>query len=477
MIAILTQTYGNDRRELYEIRQKNSLLHYFISQFDINIYSFHNSSKETIDFFKSTNNNPNTIYFEYNNVSYPNCIFNLIEELRKMGCEKLIFLQDDVFTFNKSKEELDILIDYIKNGKYYLLNMEMEFKDFNQNIQNNKKIIYSKDNINIYNTFTKDFFDNGAYSFDDAPFVIDFNLINLLFDNNFFQMPDVWNAELYSNEKFKLLNIPRYTTNKMFFKRYNILGRNNWNRAQEFVWLEENIFNTTNSNISDTPKNLCSEVCTSPCDWHKLELGFVINNLNSSDYVVDLGAYTGEYLSVLINIVPPSQIIGVEMDVYNYNNLVRNYSDKGIKLINCAISDKNEKISYYSGNGGCPNIFGQHENNSFVGYKIGEVESYTLDSLFKDQKIDVMKIDIEGAEYNALIGGKNVLKQVRFIMIECHTESEFPKINKFLIEELDKDVYCLKYLHKKTIDSPFSYQIVAIDNKYYIENGKIQLKK
>jgi hypothetical protein len=79
MIAVLTQTYGNDRRELYDIRQKNSLLQYFISQFDSNIYSFHNSSKETINLFKSLNNDLNTIYYEYNNISYPTCIFNLIE--------------------------------------------------------------------------------------------------------------------------------------------------------------------------------------------------------------------------------------------------------------------------------------------------------------------------------------------------------------------------------------------------------------
>jgi FkbM family methyltransferase len=164
------------------------------------------------------------------------------------------------------------------------------------------------------------------------------------------------------------------------------------------------------------------------------------------------------------------------MDLYNYNNLLNKYSSSGIKIINCAVSDKNDRISYFSGNGGCPNIFGQHENNSFVGYKIGEVDCYTLDYLFNNQKIDVLKMDIEGAEYQALSGGKNVLKQCKFIMIECHTESEFSKINKLLIEDLEKDVYCLKYLHKKTIDSPFSYQIVAVNKKYEIVNGKINLK-
>jgi len=240
MIAVFTQTYGDDRRELYQIREKDNLLNYFVSSFDMNIYSFHNCSSQTIDFFKSINKMNNTKYYELNNLSYTDSLKFIIDELKKFNCTKLIFLQDDVFTFNQSKEELDVIINYIKFGKSPLINLEMNVSDFKSDIKNNKNPIFNENGVEIYKFFTKDFSENGRYSFDDAPFSIDFDLINVIFDDQFFTMGDVWRGEMYNNEKFKIINFPRYCTNKIFLKRYNIVGRNNWNRSAEFIDLNKN---------------------------------------------------------------------------------------------------------------------------------------------------------------------------------------------------------------------------------------------
>ena len=71
---------------LYDIRIKDKLLNYFINSFDANYYSFHNCNKETIDYFKKINNNQNTNYLEYNNISYTNTIYNTIQKLKSIGC-------------------------------------------------------------------------------------------------------------------------------------------------------------------------------------------------------------------------------------------------------------------------------------------------------------------------------------------------------------------------------------------------------
>jgi hypothetical protein len=238
MIVVLTQTYGNDRKELYDIRSKDSLLQYFISQFDHDIYSFHNCSKETIEYYKSKNTNKE--YVEYVDIPYTHTIYHLIDKLSDIGCTKLIFLQDDVFTWNQTKEDIDVLVNKIKNGNFPLLNMEMKFDEFKDELKGSIKIIEEENDVKFYKAFTLDFSKNGGYSFDDAPFVIDFDYINVIFDNQFFQIGDVWRGELYNNDKFKLINFPRYLTNKRFFKRYNILGRNAWNRNQEIIDLNRN---------------------------------------------------------------------------------------------------------------------------------------------------------------------------------------------------------------------------------------------
>ena len=221
--------------------------------------------------------------------------------------------------------------------------------------------------------------------------------------------------------------------------------------------------------------NLCNQECTSPCNWDYLQLNFIKNNLTPNSTFLDLGVFQGQYMEFVLNFIPPQNITGVEMDIPTFNFLKNRYGNTGVNLLNLAISDKKETIDYFRGcEGGCPNIFGEHENNSFVGPKLGTIESDTLDNLFTNTTFDIVKVDIEGAELHALMGGINFLKSVKIILVECHTDSEFPSILKTLIDDIGKDVYCLKYFHKKTKESPFSYQIVAVDRKYTIDNGVVK---
>lgn len=218
--------------------------------------------------------------------------------------------------------------------------------------------------------------------------------------------------------------------------------------------------------------NFCNDECTSPTNWDYIQLDFIKNNIKPTDKFLDLGVYQGIFLNFVSNFIPYKNITGIEMDVKAFNSLEHRFNNTGVNLLNLAISNKNGTIDYFNGcDGGCPNIFGEHYNKSFVGTKIGSIQSYTLDTLFPEQTFEFVKIDIEGAELQALEGGKEFLKRSNIILIECHTDTEFPLIYKILTEEINKDVYFLKYFHKKTIESPFSYQIIAINKNSSIQNG------
>ena len=60
-----------------------------------------------------------------------------------------------------------------------------------------------------------------------------------------------------------------------------------------------------------------------------------------------------------------------------------------------------------------------------------QLECHTLDSILADHKVDVMKIDIEGAEVSALKGATNTLKHLRKIIVEIHGDN-FEKENEIL---------------------------------------------
>lgn len=246
MIVTITQTYGDQRKELYDIRSQDHLLKYFLDSFDHDIFSFHNCHKDTIDYFKSKNSSKE--YIEYNNINYTDTIKNLINRLKELKCSKIIFLQDDVFSSHQNKDQIDTIISDIKNNNTPLLNLEFNKGNFKKEVQNKMDLVRKIGDVEIWKCFTSFFVENGYYSFDDGPYVLDFDLIDLIYDTNFFQHQDVWSSENYNNNKFKYFNFPRYITNITFLKRYNIVGRNNWNREVELNELRSNFFKNNDLN-------------------------------------------------------------------------------------------------------------------------------------------------------------------------------------------------------------------------------------
>lgn len=62
------------------------------------------------------------------------------------------------------------------------------------------------------------------------------------------------------------------------------------------------------------------------------------------------------------------------------------------------------------------------------------VRMYTLDNLFAQQRVGFIKADIEGSEYDMLLGAEQVLKRDRPLLARClyHTPSDFFRVPLFL---------------------------------------------
>ena len=70
-----------------------------------------------------------------------------------------------------------------------------------------------------------------------------------------------------------------------------------------------------------------------------------------------------------------------------------------VTVIDKALSDQNKTVSFISNANG----------TSCIGVGEEKVEAVTLDSVIGDKQVTFIKMDIEGAEYNALLGAKNII--------------------------------------------------------------------
>jgi len=233
-------------KDFYDIKFRNN--------FD-NIFTFHNCSEHTIDKLKKYdffNEIKNKEFIIYNNINYTESLKKTIYHLKENGYTHIIYCEDDSlfqFGLNDTNDRhiiLDDLINFIKeNDKFGMINLEWNggWEGFYSRRMDNEIKNYKYNNLNIFETKSIDWStDSTLYAFDGGAYVakIDY-LIDNLYDDGYFSQGDSWSGERYLNNKWKQKEYERLTTNLPIYKRYNILGKNSWNRNEELKTLK-NLF-------------------------------------------------------------------------------------------------------------------------------------------------------------------------------------------------------------------------------------------
>lgn len=162
--------------------------------------------------------------------------------------------------------------------------------------------------------------------------------------------------------------------------------------------------------------------------------------------IIDLGANEGFYTLKVKQNNPKCKIIAVEPNPYAFKILKKNVKSNNLKdiiLVNKAVTARDEKISFEI----VPEV-------SAIGAKdirlqkrpwLNEeriekitVEGISLPNLCKKNgidKVDILKIDVEGAEMEILKSSKSLLKNIKRIVVEWHTEKLRDEIKDFLKEK------------------------------------------
>jgi FkbM family methyltransferase len=154
--------------------------------------------------------------------------------------------------------------------------------------------------------------------------------------------------------------------------------------------------------------------------------------LNSNSNIIDLGGFTGVWADQMINKYDSNLFI-LEPVPQFYDILVEKFKDNSkVNLLNVGVSTENEKGIIFLNNDAS-------SSNSTVGEPV-DVEYLTMDSVLEKwnlYEVDLLQINIEGAEYNLLdyMIQNNILKKFKNIQIQFHTVIENYEERRNLIQQ------------------------------------------
>ena len=181
--------------------------------------------------------------------------------------------------------------------------------------------------------------------------------------------------------------------------------------------------------------------------FDKRLIEFYKSNLqNKINFVIDVGANTGQSTDLFLKLNPNCKIIAFEPIPSLYQKLKRKYSDKpNIQLFQLGISDVPGQKTFYENIFQCTSTFEELDLTSeylktkskVLGVEPDEIvkESYPIEvTTISDfinnrltEKIDILKIDTEGHEYACLTGlFKSKLNcDIEYIQLEQHTDDMY----------------------------------------------------
>jgi len=188
-------------------------------------------------------------------------------------------------------------------------------------------------------------------------------------------------------------------------------------------------------------------------------------DLKKISTMADLGGHKG-YVSLLYaGLIPNIKIVSLEPEEENYlifeENIKNNRLEDKITLLKNAIWSQDciktfYKIKTYSAG----HTFYETHLEQYEKIK-HEVKCLSLATVMKEcgfKKIDLLKIDVEGAEYEVLFNlEKTILRNIRYILIECHR----------IDNNSDQDIK--EFLEKNNFETHYIYDyeafIVAVNTK------------
>jgi FkbM family methyltransferase len=191
--------------------------------------------------------------------------------------------------------------------------------------------------------------------------------------------------------------------------------------------------------------------------------------------VVDVGANVGVFTSYLIYNEFTNKIISIECDSNALKDLIHNFRlDPRVTIIPKAFHHENTLLSFYESEDNpviSSAIPPEKLKNHMAGVKGDrevKVETVTIDNLLSEYGlIDLLKIDIEGGEYNIIEHFKpEWFEYVNNMLIECHFfEENYKEQYNALINRLESIGYVVEEFQENQSDVVGTSEMIFVTKK------------
>jgi len=141
--------------------------------------------------------------------------------------------------------------------------------------------------------------------------------------------------------------------------------------------------------------------------------------LQKTSNCIDIGCYRGEILRHMVRLAPGGQIFAVEPCPYHHEFLKKKFPQ--VTLFPVALDNASGFKTFHFDRNHPARSGLLTGNNSGDAMEEIRVRVEKLDNLIPENlKIDLIKMDVEGAEYPVISGGRNLIKRSRPVIIFEH---------------------------------------------------------
>jgi len=143
--------------------------------------------------------------------------------------------------------------------------------------------------------------------------------------------------------------------------------------------------------------------------------------------IVDVGANKGKYSSFIHRMYPDAAILMIEADSKHEEKLKKFASDKPNVEYNIALlsSEENEEVNWFGGGDTGNSMFRErskfYENDTPVTKTTATLDNIVTSSHVSSLSVDIIKVDVQGAELMVLQGARQALSKATFVQFEGST--------------------------------------------------------
>ena len=175
--------------------------------------------------------------------------------------------------------------------------------------------------------------------------------------------------------------------------------------------------------------------------FYEIKLLKKIKSLKLNGTYIDVGSHHGNHSVYFDKFCDSDKVISIEGNPFNFEYLKKNILNNNCNniLYNLIISNEKDKelyMEYNLLNTGNSKIINEESINEDKNKNYISNKTTKLDDLLKDEtNITLMKFDIEGHEYYALLGAIEIIERNHpIIVIELHNSTYYNKIVNFLTD-------------------------------------------